>query len=456
MNQPKQPYTFPDSFTWGVATSSFQIEGATFEDGRGASIWDTFCAKQGTIADASNGEIACDHYHRWSEDLDLIKSLEVNAYRFSIAWPRILPKGFGQVESKGLDFYERLVDGLLERNIDPWVTLYHWDLPQALQDQGGWVSRDVVEHFVDYTRIVCERLGDRVAGWITHNEPWCASVLGYLNGEHAPGIKDNYAHLASSHHLLLSHGKAVPVIREIVGDRPVGITLNLVPSVPASSSEADAEANARFDGFFNRWYLDPLAGRGYPQDMIERYKAENYIDDWSFIQDQDLKEISQPIDFLGINYYSRGIIRSDRVDESENLPVEVIANSNPTDMGWEVYPQGIYDLLTRVHQDYDFKSIYITENGAAYATGPDEHGVVHDQLRESYLHDHLIACHHARQAGVPLDGYFAWSLMDNFEWAFGYEKRFGIVYVDYETQQRIPKQSALWYRNVAKTGEISC
>ena len=353
MQNIKSTYTFPEQFIWGVATSSFQIEGATFEDGRGPSIWDTFCAQQGKIADGSNGEVACDHYHRWSEDLDLIQSLGVNAYRFSIAWPRVIPQGFGQVESRGLDFYDRLVDGLLERGIDPWVTLYHWDLPQTLQDQGGWVSRDVVKHFVDYTRVVCERLGDRVSGWITHNEPWCASVLGYLNGEHAPGLKDNYAHLASSHHILLSHGQAVPVIREIVGDKPVGITLNLVPSVPASASEADIEANERFDGFFNRWYLDPLAGRGYPQDMIERYKADNYIDDWSFIQDQDLDQMCQPIDFLGINYYSRGIIRSDRVEESENLPIEINAVGEPTDMGWEVYPQGIYDLLTRVHEDYD-------------------------------------------------------------------------------------------------------
>lgn len=451
----KSAFNFPKDFAWGVATSSYQIEGAHTEDGRSPSIWDTFCAQEGTIADQSNGDIACDHYHRWPEDLDLIKSLGVSAYRFSVAWPRVIPEGSGRVEERGLDFYDQLVDGLLERGIDPWVTLYHWDLPQALQDKGGWVSREVVDHFVEYSRVVCERLGDRVAGWITHNEPWCASVLGHLNGEHAPGLKDNYAHLASSHHLMLSHGRAVPVIRELVGDQPVGITLNLVPSVPASSSEADHEANERFDGFFNRWYLDPLVGRGYPQDMLDRYQREAYIDDWSFIKDGDLDEMSQPIDFLGINYYSRGIIRSDKIDESDNLPVEVKAIGEPTDMGWEVYPDGLFDLLTRVKRDYPFESIYITENGAAYATGPDEVGVVSDHLRESYLRDHIEACYRAIKAGVPLDGYFAWSLMDNFEWAFGYEKRFGLVYVDYETQKRTLKNSALWYRDMIKSGSSS-
>ncbi len=452
---PKTPsYLFPKSFTWGVATSSFQIEGATQEDGRGPSIWDTFCQQENTIVDHSNGDLACDHYHRWQEDLDLIKSLNVDAYRFSIAWPRVMPQGGGEIEQRGLDFYDRLVDGLLERNIDPWVTLYHWDLPQALQDRGGWVSRETVDHFIEYTRVVCERLGDRVAGWITHNEPWCASVLGHLNGDHAPGLKDHYAHLASSHHLLLSHGLAVPVIREIVGDKPIGITLNLVPSVPASPSEADAEANERFDGFFNRWYLDPLVGRGYPEDMLKRYREENYIDDWSFIHEGDLEAIAEPIDFLGINYYSRGIIRSDKVTETDNEPIEVIAIGEHTDMGWEVYPQGIYDLLTRVNADYPFTSIYITENGAAYATGPDEDGQIKDHRRESYLREHLIACHKARTAGVPLDGYFAWSLMDNFEWAFGYGKRFGLVYVDYETQKRTLKQSAQWYRELVTSRVI--
>ena len=448
-------FRFPSSFTWGVATSSYQIEGAIHQDGRGPSIWDTFCAQSGTIADQSSGEIACDHYHRWSEDLDLMKHLGVDAYRFSIAWPRIFPEGRGRIEERGLDFYDRLVDGLLERQIAPWVTLYHWDLPQALQDQGGWVNRATVDAFVDYADLIGQRLGDRVQGWITHNEPWCASVLGHLNGEHAPGLKDQYAHLASSHHLLLSHGLAVPVLRQYAGDNPVGITLNLVPSVPASSSSADALANQHFDGFFNRWYLDPLTGRGYPEDMIEKYKKEEYIDDWSFIQPGDLDAIATPIDFLGINYYSRAIIRNEDVSETENDPIQVHQQGEPTDMGWEVYPQGLFDLLDRVHTDYDFKSIHITENGAAYATGPDEEGQIRDHRRQSYLEEHLKACHRAIVKGIPLHGYFAWSFLDNFEWAFGYEKRFGLVYVDYKSQKRTLKNSALWYQGVMKQRGVS-
>jgi len=447
-------HRFPSDFLWGVATSSFQIEGATTQDGRGPSIWDTFCQQEGAIADHSDGAVACEHYTRWPEDLDLIASLGVPAYRFSVAWPRVLPQGTGRVEPKGLDFYERLVDGMLERGIKPWATLYHWDLPQALQDKGGWESRETVDAFVEYSRVVCERLGDRVEGWITHNEPWCASVLGHLNGEHAPGLKSQQAHLTSSHHLLLSHGRSIETIREVVGDRPVGITLNLVPSHPASESEADREAQARFDGFFNRWYLDPLAGRGYPEDMLRRYQDERYVDSWDFIKPGDLDEIAAPCDFLGINYYSRGIIRSDKVSEEDNEPVLITTQGEPTDMGWEVYPDGIRALLVRLHEEYGFGPLYITENGAAYSTGPDELGRVRDTLRRQYLEEHLKACHQAMEAGVPLAGYFAWSLMDNFEWAFGYEKRFGLVHVDYETQRRTPKDSALWYRDVIARGGV--
>jgi len=450
----KLSYPFPRDFTWGVATSSFQIEGATDRDGRGPSIWDTFCAKEGAIADQSDGRTACEHYDRWPEDLDLIASLGVPAYRFSIAWPRVIPEGIGRVETRGLDFYDRLVDGMLERGISPWATLYHWDLPQALQDRGGWESRETVEAFTEYCAVVCERLGDRVAGWITHNEPWCASVLGYLNGEHAPGLKSQQAHLSSSHHILLSHGRAVDVIRAAAADRPVGITLNLVPSHPASSSEADREAHERFDGFFNRWYLDPLAGRGYPEDMLRRYRDEGYVERWDFIKEGDLEVIAAPCDFLGINYYSRGVIRSDRVPEEENAPVERSVQGEPTDMGWEVYPDGIRELLVRLHREYDFGPLYITENGAAYSTGPDESGRVPDERRLAYFDAHLKACHQAMEEGAPLKGYFAWSLLDNFEWAFGYEKRFGLVHVDYETQLRRPKDSALWYRDVIARGGV--
>ncbi len=445
---------FPERFVWGAATSSYQIEGAADVDGRGPSIWDTFCAREGTIADGTDGAVACDHYHRAADDVALMAELGLQAYRFSIAWPRVLPKGRGAVEPRGLDFYDRLVDRLLAAGITPWVTLYHWDLPQALQDEGGWQARSTAHAFAEYAHIVATRLGDRVEHWITHNEPWCASVLGHLNGEHAPGLKSSQAHLESSHHLLLSHGWAVPIIRAAAPGAQVGITLNLVPAEPASPSAADAEATARFDGWFNRWYLDPIAGRGYPKDMLERYRAEGYIDDWSFNRPGDLHAMAAQTDFLGINYYSRGIVRSDKVPEEENAPITVRPRDELTDMQWEVYADGLRQLLERVHRDYDHPAIYITENGAAYDTAPDASGRVPDERRRSYLERHLQACHRAISAGVPLAGYFAWSLMDNFEWAFGYEKRFGLVWVDYETQKRTPKDSALWYRDVIRRGGV--
>ncbi|MEZ4472837.1 MAG: GH1 family beta-glucosidase [bacterium] len=445
---------FPPGFTWGAATSSFQIEGAVDVDGRGPSIWDEFCRRPGAIADGSDGAVACDHYHRWAEDVALMARLGLRAYRFSVAWPRVLPAGVGQVNTAGLDFYDRLVDGLLAAGIEPWVTLYHWDLPQALQARGGWTDRSTVGAFVEYSDAVARRLGDRVKRWITHNEPWCASVLGHLFGEHAPGIRDQRAHLASSHHLLLSHGQAVPVIRAASPDAQVGITLNLVPAEPASESEADRRATWHFDGWFNRWYLDPLAGRGYPTDLVEDYRERGYTPDWDFIQPGDLEAIAAPTDFLGINYYTRGIIRSDRVPEAENAPVTVRATGPMTDMDWEVHPDGLRRLLERVHRDYAFPAIHITENGAAYATPPTSSGRVPDRERLVYLDGHLRACHQAIQAGVPLAGYFAWSLMDNFEWAHGYARRFGLVWVDYETQARLPKDSALWYAEVIARGGL--
>lgn len=452
MSDPK--FRFPPDFVWGAATSSFQIEGATEADGRGPSIWDTFCEQTGKISDGTDGRVACDHYHRSAEDVALMRDLGLQAYRFSIAWPRVQPTGTGAVNAPGLDFYDKLVDQLLAAGITPWVTLYHWDLPQALQDQGGWAARQTAYAFADYAQVVAARLGDRVKHWITHNEPWCASVLGHLNGQHAPGLKSPQAHLESSHHLLLSHGLAVPVIRGECPGAEVGITLNLVPAEPASDSEADAAATQRFDGWFNRWYLDPLAGRGYPADLLESYIAEDYAEDWFFIHNGDLDTIAAPTDFLGINYYARGIVRSDKIPEAENAPVTVVARPEPTDMGWEVYPDGLRQLLVRVHADYQPKAIYITENGAAYATGPDDDGRVHDAARQAYFDGHLRACHDAIEDGVPLAGYFAWSLMDNFEWAHGYEKRFGLVWVDYETLERTPKDSALWYRDVIERGGL--
>ena len=445
---------FPKDFVWGVATSSYQIEGAAQTDGRGESIWDRFCATPGKIADATNGDIACDHYNRWADDLDLMKRLNMQAYRFSIAWPRILPAGSGRIETAGLDFYERLVDGMLARGITPWATLYHWDLPQVLQEKGGWTHRDTAKAFAEYTDVVSRRLGDRVKHWITHNEPWCASVLGHLTGEHAPGLKDPQAHLSSSHHILLSHGMAVPILRENAKGAQVGITLNLVHPEPASESDADAAATTRFDAWFNRWYLDPIAGRGYPTDLRGAYLTENYIDDWSFVRPGDMQTIAAPNDFLGINFYSRGIIRSDKIPEEKNAPRTLNPVDNVTDMGWEVYPDSLRALLERVEADYDFPALYITENGAAYATGPDQSGRVADVKRQAYLNGHIRACHAAIENGVPLHGYFAWSFMDNFEWAFGYEKRFGLVHVDYDTQERTAKDSALWYAKLIAEGGL--
>lgn len=445
---------FPKDFVWGVATSSYQIEGAAQTDGRGESIWDRFCSTPGKIADGTDGDVACDHYNRWADDLDLMKRLNMQAYRFSIAWPRILPKGSGRIEPRGLDFYERLVDGMLARGITPWATLYHWDLPQALQEKGGWTHRDTAKAFAEYADVVSRRLGDRVKNWITHNEPWCASVLGHLNGEHAPGLKDPQAHLSSSHHLLLSHGMAVPIIRENAKDAQVGITLNLVHPEPASQSDADRAATTHFDAWFNRWYLDPISGRGYPADLRGAYLKENYIDDWSFVRPGDMKTIAAPTDFLGINFYNRGIIRSDKIPEEKNAPRTLKPVDNVTDMGWEVHADSLRLLLERIERDYDFPALYITENGAAYATGPDARGRVADVKRQAYLDGHIRACHAAVETGVPLKGYFAWSFMDNFEWAFGYEKRFGLVHVDYDTQVRTAKDSALWYAKLIEEGGL--
>lgn len=451
---------FPREFVLGVATSSYQIEGAHDEDGRLPSIWDTFCRTPGKVVRQENGDVACDHYHRYREDVALMKSLGMHAYRFSVAWPRVLPTGFEDAPNEaGLDFYDRLVDELLAAGITPWVTLYHWDLPQPLEDMGGWPDRRIVDHFVRYADIVSRRLGDRVGHWITHNEPWCAAMLGYMTGEHAPGHKDWPAALAAVHHILLSHGRAVPVIRENVGAHAkVGITLNLTPGVPASPSAADAEATRHFDGFFNRWFLDPCYGRPYPSDMVADYRRMGRLPEGPipFLREGDIAEMGAKTDFLGINFYSRAILRSEEVSEEDNAPrtIPVPGPDQQTDMGWEVVPDALRGLLVRVGEEYPVGALVITENGAAWPEGPDADGRVRDERRRQYLHDHLAACLDAIDEGAPLTGYFAWSFMDNFEWAFGYEKRFGIVHVDYDTLVRTPKDSALWYRTVAESGVL--
>lgn len=436
-------------FLWGVATSSFQIEGATSTDGRGLCIWDTFCATHGKIADGTNGDVACDHYRLWEKDLDLLAWMGVKSYRFSIAWSRVMPTGRGPVNELGIAFYSMLVDGLIKRGIEPMITLYHWDLPQALEDEGGWRVRSTMDAFVDYVEIVSRHFGNRVKYWVTHNEPWCIAHLGHGTGEHAPGIKDIGISLQVAHHLLVSHGMAVPIIRANSPDAVVGITLNLCPAHCASNSVVDLEATRSFDGSFNRWYLDPIFGRDYPADKVVDYKRDKVLPEEGphpFVEPGDMETISVETDFLGINYYSRAIIRDEK--STDNLPVTVHSTGVMTEMGWEVVPDALEKLLIDLRDNYSPKSIIITENGAAYGTAPDKNGVIDDAERQNYFRGHIAAVGRARDAGVPVDGYFAWSFLDNFEWAYGYEKRFGLVYVDYATQERLPKQSAHLYRSI--------
>lgn len=445
---------FPKEFAFGAATSCYQIEGAAEADGRGESIWDRFCAAPGNVVGGESGAAACDHYHRWRDDVKLMSELELDAYRFSLAWPRIFPAGTGDEPLKaGLDFYDRLTDALLEANIAPWATLYHWDLPQALQERGGWAARETADAFAGFADAASSRLGDRVKRWITHNEPWVVSMLGHLTGEHAPGKKDWGEALAAAHHVLLSHGLAAPLIRANAPGARVGITLNLSPAQPASDSEADAEAARWFDGWLNRWYLDPVFGRGYPADMLAAHKRDRRLPaGWDdLVRPGDLEIVAAPIDFLGVNFYNRRIVRSDKVAEAENKPQSVHPEAERTDMGWEVHAPSLKRLLLRLTRDYSPPALVITENGAAYDTAPNAEGAVPDVKRIAYLRGHLSACVEAIAEGAPLVGYFAWSLMDNFEWAHGYGKRFGIVWVDYETQRRIPKDSALWYREVIRS-----
>jgi beta-glucosidase len=438
---------FPQDFLFGAATSSFQIEGATDVDGRSPSIWDQFCQEEGRIADGSDGRRACEHYFRYRDDVALMKSLSLQAYRFSIAWPRVMPQGTGPINEKGLAFYERLVDELLHAGIEPWVTLYHWDLPASLGEQGGWLNRDIVQHFADYTEKMVTRLGDRVKHWITHNEPWCIATLGYRKGEHAPGMKDPRSGWIAAHHVLLSHGLAMQAIRSARSDLKASIVLNLTPGYAASDSLPDQEALRRFDGSFNRWYLDPVFKGSLPRDMIAEVEAEcgGTLD---FIHRGDLALMKQDMDFLGINYYSRGILRGAE-DAAGQKPWAVKIDSvDITDMQWEVAPDALRDLLLRLQTEYQPKALYITENGAAYDDGPDASGRIRDERRVRYLKKHAAAMLEALEQGVNLKGYFQWSLLDNFEWAYGYQKRFGMVWVDYETQERRPKDSAYWYRDL--------
>jgi beta-glucosidase len=432
-------------FLWGTATSSYQIEGATREDGRGPSIWDTFCATPGTVLGGDTGDTACDHYHRMPEDVAMMAGLGINAYRFSLAWPRVQPGGRGPGNAAGLAFYDRLVDELLERGILPWVTLYHWDLPQALEDAGGWPDRDTAYRFADYAAIAYDALGDRVGQWTTLNEPWCSAMLGYVEGVHAPGRQDARAGFAALHHLLLGHGLAVQAIKQAAGGREVetGITLNLSPKVPATGSAEDAAAARWEDGLANRLYLDPLLRGKYPDDMAQELDRLGCP---LPVRDGDLEIIAEPIDVVGVNYYTSHLIEARPGGQNGWPGTRILSRDLPvTEMGWEITPGALTDLLVRLEGEYGGPAWYVTENGAAFDDVADSDGYVDDEDRESYLRTHIDAVLEAKERGVNLHGYFAWSLLDNFEWALGYERRFGIVRVDYDTQRRVPKRSARYY-----------
>jgi beta-glucosidase len=450
---------FPPGFLWGSATASYQIEGATHEDGRSLSIWDQFAATPGKTFQGDTGDIADDHYHRMPQDVALMAELGLGAYRFSLAWPRILPQGRGKVNSPGLDFYDRLVDTLLAHGIKPFATLYHWDLPIALEEKGGWVNRDTAYAFAEYAEVTARRLGDRVEAWITLNEPWCSAFLGYGIGVHAPGLQNRQAAFDAGHNLLLAHGLAVPRIRASI--RPgaqVGITLNFTPQYAADERPETLRAIERADAFSNRWFLDPIYRGSYPDNLFSGFQVNPPP-----VQEGDFAIITAPIDFLGVNYYSRSLMQSKLTSGSsgsenhENSEsgehhegaeaVRPVPGSIYTEMGWEVYPQGLSDLLVRLHREYAIPALYVTENGAAFADQWNGEDHVSDPLRVEYLHAHIQAQARAIAAGVPLRGYFVWSLLDNFEWGEGYSKRFGIVYVDYPTQRRILKDSALWYKD---------
>jgi beta-glucosidase len=431
---------FPSDFVWGAASASYQVEGGADADGRGESIWDRFAATPGNVRNGENGAIACDFYHRYRDDIALMRELGLDAFRFSIAWPRIVPTGRGAVNTRGLDFYDRLVDALLEAGIEPFATLYHWDLPQVLEDAGGWPARATADAFVEYVDAVAGRLGDRVRRWITLNEPWVSAWVGYGWGHHAPGRVSERDALAASHHLLLAHGRAVEVLRRKSPRAQVGVTLNLSHVYPASQELADVAAARYVDGFNNRWFLDPIFRGAYPPDVLDHYAA--CAPD---VRAGDLAEIARPIDFLGVNNYSRNLVQA---GSDGNGPKHLRADgAQYTDMDWEVYPDGLHDLLVRLRDDYAPPAIYITENGAAFPDVRGHDGRVHDPERRAYLESHVDAVRRAHDAGVPVRGYFVWTLLDNFEWAWGYWKRFGIVYVDFPTLERVPKDSFYWYRD---------
>ncbi|MFC0003967.1 GH1 family beta-glucosidase [Micromonospora siamensis] len=452
---------FPPGFLWGAATAAYQIEGAATEDGRTPSIWDTFSHTPGRTVAGHTGDVACDHYHRMPDDVRLMAELGLKSYRFSVSWPRVQPGGSGPANQRGLDFYRRLVDELLANGIEPWLTLYHWDLPQPLEDAGGWPARDTAGRFADYAELVADALGDRVTYWTTLNEPWCSAFLGYGSGVHAPGRTDGADAVRAGHHLMLGHGLAVRALRASRPTAQLGVTVNLYPVDPATDAPADADAARRIDGLMNRFFLDPILRGSYPADLRADLRQ---VTDFGHVRDGDLPIISSPLDLVGVNYYSRHVVAA---AEPGAVPdptpscwpgsedVRFVERGFPvTDMQWEIDAPGLQETLQRVHRDYTDLPIYVTENGSAFVdTVVDDS--VDDTDRLAYFDGHLRAAHAAIEAGVPLKGYFAWSLLDNFEWSWGYTKRFGMVRVDYDNQARIPKSSARWYAEVIRRNGLA-
>ncbi|MFF4986849.1 GH1 family beta-glucosidase [Streptosporangium saharense] len=460
-----QELRFPAGFAWGAATSAYQVEGAAFEDGRGTSIWDTFARQPGRVVNGENADVAADHYHRYRDDVGLMARLGLGAYRFSVSWPRVQPDGAGAVNRRGLDFYSRLVDELLGQGIDPWVTLYHWDLPQALEDAGGWPERDTALRFADYAAAVHDALGDRVRNWATVNEPWCAAFLGYASGEHAPGRREPALAVRAAHHLLLGHGLAMAAMRAQRPDSRIGGCVNLYAVSALSRSPEDLDAARRVDGLQNRLFLDALLRGEYPADVLADLGEPGGL-----AAEGDMEIISAPMDMLLINYYSRftvsgtsgGAVSAAAAPTGTDSPwvgsehVSFAESGRPvTGMGWEIDHDGLREVLLRVARDYPGIPLVVSENGAAFDDVADADGFVRDPERRDYIEAHLRACHAAITDGVPLVGYFAWSLLDNFEWAWGYGKRFGLVRVDYPTQRRVPKESALWYAETIRRGGLT-
>jgi len=460
--------SFPKDFIWGAATSSYQIEGAVHQDGRGPSIWDDFCATPGKVANGDTGDVAIDHYNLMPKDLQIMTDLGLQAYRFSIAWPRIKPEGYGKTETRGLDFYDRLIDGLLERGIEPLPTLYHWDLPSALEAKGGWTNREVANWFEEYSAAVVERFADRVGRWATLNEPWVSAFLGYAAGIHAPGKTDPAAAFSAAHHLLLAHGKAVQVVRDLAPKAKVGIVLNMAPVYLVEDAPADHPAHQSIilqDAMLNRWWMDSILKGSYPESLLSLGSMVT-----NSIQGGDLAEISRPIDWIGVNYYqdSRSVPEDPKASSATTLdstgggkmpgssgirPADPVGEV--TDFGWSTTPEGLKNLLVMLRDDYEnLPEIFITENGCAY-DDPMVDGKIQDQRRIDYLNAHLVSVREAIKLGVKVSGYMVWSLFDNFEWAEGYRQRFGIIHVDFETQKRTLRESAKWYLEVIKSNGAS-